>query len=223
MPSLAQGHRQRLKERWEQAGAKAFNDRDLLELLLTYAIPQKDTKPLAFELLETFGSLESVLRQDLTSLQRFKGLGQHSAILLNLAGALRTRQSHHLQGVIVSGPKDVEDYLLRELGDLPEEKFFVMLLNQKNAIIDLVQLEHGIENRAHVYLKKLVRVAMDRHATAVICVHNHPSGSMDFSAEDIALTTSCQQTLKPLEIRLLDHFLVAHSEVLSMKGQGISF
>jgi DNA repair protein RadC len=223
MPSLAQGHRQRLKERWTQAGPKGFNDRDLLELLLTFAIPQKDTKPLAFELLETFGSLDSVLRQDLSSLQRFKGLGEHSSILLNLAGALRKRQTHHLQGITVSGPKDIEDYLLRELGDLPEEKFFVILLNQKNAIIDLVELEHGIENRAHIYLKKMVRVALDRHATAVICVHNHPSGTMDFSPEDICLTTSCQRALKPLEIRLLDHFLVAHSEVFSMKERGISF
>jgi DNA repair protein RadC len=223
MPSLPQGHRKRLKERWTQAGVKGFNDRDLLELLLTFAIPQKDTKPLAFELLEAFGSLDSVLQQELTSLQRFKGLGEHSSILLSLTGALRKRQNLDLKNIVVSGPKDVEEYLLRELGDLPEEKFYVMLLNQKNAVIDLIELEHGIENRANVYLKKMVRLALDRHATAVICIHNHPSGTTDFSPADISLTTSCKQALKPLEVRLLDHFLVTHSEVFSMRDRGLSF
>ena len=217
------GHRQRLKERWLSAGYTGFSERDRLELLLSYAIPRKDTKELAVQLLKTFGSLQNLLEQNVSNLIIFPGLGEHSAILLNLAGSLKKLEPRQLRGTIVKSPVDVQDYLLRELGLAAEEKVLLLLLDQSNRILDALELEHGIENRANVYIKKAVRAAFDQHATGLICVHNHPSGRDDFSPQDLALTKELDQALKPLEIRLLDHFLVAGDEVFSMREKGLYF
>lgn len=223
MVDIAKGHRKRLKERWLEAGLSGFNDRDLLELLLTFAIPQKDTKPLAVELLEHHGSLDAVLAQDPYGLMSHAGVGEHVAVLLSLVHGLRRRSSQGLKGTTVTGPQDVQDVLLRDLGFQPEERFLLLLLNQKNVVLDMVTLEIGIENRAHVYIKKMAKVILARHATGVIFVHNHPSGTGDFSAEDIALTKRCDEVLKALEVRLLDHFLVAGDQLLSMRESGLFF
>ena len=217
------GHRQRLKERWMNAGHNAFSDRERLELLLSYAIARKDTKELAVKLIQKFGSLAMVLEQSPTLLSNFPGLGEHSAILLSLAGSFKKIEPRELRGTVVKSPQDVQDYLLRELGLCAEEKVWLLLLDQGNRILEALELEHGIENRAHVYIKKAVRAALDRHATGVICVHNHPSGRDDFSPQDISLTKDLDLALRPIEVRLLDHFLVAGDEVLSMREKGLYF
>lgn len=218
--NLKKGHRQRLKKRFLEAGAGAFNERDLLELLLGYALARIDTKPIAASLLQRYGSLEGVLGKDPETLAAHPGLGEHSAVLLSLAGALLSRPPRSLKGTKVSGPSDVEDVLLRRLGSKPEESFVVLLLDQGNRVMDLISIEEGIENRANVYPKRVVRLALDRHATGVICVHNHPSGSGDFSTQDVQLTERLGEVLEAVEVRLLDHFLVADGEVLSMRSQG---
>jgi DNA repair protein RadC len=217
------GHRQRLKERWLSAGYTAFSERDRLEFLLTFALPRKDTKPIAQELLKTFGSLQRIGELEIEVLKNFPGLGEHSALLLSLVGHFNKKPPRQLKGCIVKGPTDVEDYLLRELGLCAEEKVLILLLDQANRILDAIELEHGIENRANVYIKKAVRAAFDRHATGLICVHNHPSGRGDFSPQDLTLTKELDQALRPLEIRLLDHFLVAGDEVVSMREKGLYF
>ena len=215
------GHRQRLKQRWIAVGIDGFNDRELLELLLSFALPRKDTREIALTLLQTYGDLATALSQSAKRLQVHPGLGEHSAILLSLAGQLQRRPRTSLRGVVVRSPAEVQDYLLAELGGCAEEKIYILLLDQSNRVLDAVQLEHGIENRANIYLKKAVRLAFDRHATGVICVHNHPSGQAHFSNADIEMTAKLKSALKPLEIRLLDHFLVAGDQVISMSEQGL--
>ena len=222
--SSHQGHRQRLKERWLSSGPSAFNERDKLELLLSFALPRKDTKPIAIDLLNQFGSLSAALRQPVERLCLIDGLGNHAGILLNLTGSVSSQKPDKaLKGPIVKSPKDVEDYLLREYGLCPEEKVILLILDQANRIIDAPILEEGIENRANVYLKKAVRMVFDRNGTGVILVHNHPSGQSEFSPQDIELTSKLDQALRPLEIRLLDHFLIANDQLLSMKSEGLAF
>jgi DNA repair protein RadC len=178
---------------------------------------------MAIDLLNRFGDLQSIFRQPRESLCQIKGIGPKTAELLNIIDATQKRQSKKPHGIIVSGPNDVENFLIQELGAEPEERFMIILLDQKNKIIELMDMEHGIENRAHVYIKKIVRASLDRNATAVICVHNHPSGSLNFSPQDITLTKAIHHALQPIEIRLLDHFLVTQGDVVSMKTEGISF
>lgn len=219
-----QGHRQRLKERWLSSGASAFNERDKLELLLSFALPRKDTKPIAMELLNQFGSLSATLKQPVERLCLIDGLGSHAAILLNLTSLLSSQNPNTaLKGTIVKSPHDVEDYLLREYGLCPEEKVILLILNQANRIIDAPILEDGIENRANIYLKKAVRMVFDRNGTGVILVHNHPSGQAEFSPQDVELTSKLDHALRPLEIRLLDHFLITNDQLISMKSEGIAF
>ena len=215
------GHRQRLKDRWLAVGINGFNEREQLELLLSFAVPRKDTRTMALQLLEDYGNLANVLSQPMPALQHHPGIGQHAAILLNLTAQLYRKSHQSMQRVIVRDPSDVRDYLLAKMSNVPEEKFYLLLLDQSNRILDAVLLEHGIENRAHIYLKKIVRIALDRHATGLICVHNHPSAQAKFSHEDIRLTERLAKTLTPLEIRLLDHFLVAGDQVLSMSQLGL--
>lgn len=219
-----QGHRRRLKERWRASGPSAFNERDKLELLLGFALPRKDTKPIAIELLEQFGSLSAVLRQPVERLCLFDGLGNHASILLNLTGSIGSQKpSQALKGTVVKSPSDVEDYLLREYGLCPEEKVILLILDQANRIIDAPILEEGIENRANVYLKKAIRMVFDRNGTGAILVHNHPSGQAQFSPQDIELTSKLDEAFRPLEIRLLDHFLITNDQLLSMKSEGLAF
>lgn len=223
MSSSHHGHRTRLKERYLESGWSAFSERERLELLLTFAIPRMDTKGLALNLLERFGSLERVLDQKVDALTSLEGIGDHAALLLRVCGELRRTPAESIKGDKVSGPEDVTDFLLRTLGGKAEEVFGLLLLNQGNRILDYVVLEEGIENRAHIYTKKVVRAALDRGATGVICVHNHPGGQGEFSEQDITLTRQLGEVLKAMEIRLLDHFLLAETEVISMKAEGISF
>ncbi|MBF0197000.1 MAG: RadC family protein [Planctomycetes bacterium] len=218
---MSKDHRKRLKERFLAAGTNAFSEHELLELLLTYAIPRKDTKGLAKELIATFGSLHKVLRVDVERLCHFKGLGEHSAILISLLGSLRGQADHSLKGQTVSSYLDVSDYFFKAIGQNAEEFFYIMLLDQKNKVIDVVEMEHGIENRAQVYIKKIVRTCLDRHATGLICIHNHPSGSAEFSEPDLKLTKEIKTTFKNLELRLLDHLLITQDKCVSMQEMGL--
>jgi DNA repair protein RadC len=94
-------------------------------------------------------------------------------------------------------------------------------LDQRNRVIDVEMVEHGIENRAHIYIKRVVQLCLDRNATAMICVHNHPSGSEEFSLQDVKLTEKLFAVLKDIEIRFLDHLLIANNETVSMLDTGI--
>ncbi len=221
-PSAA-GHRERLRQRFLQAGLAALSEHEILELLLTFAIPRRDTKPLAKRLIARFGTLHNALAAKSAALEDEKGCGPAVAALLNL---VRDIAALPLPGPRASAklrnPADVRAYLVRQLGARPEEHFHIFMLDQQNRVIASEEVERGIENRAHIYIKKIVHACLDRHATGIILAHNHPSGTPAFSAADIDLTRRIQQALEPLEIRLLDHMLVCREVVLSMVEEGVA-
>lgn len=215
------GHRQRLKDRWRKAGIEGFEDHEILELLLSFALPRIDTKPLAKRLLMACGSLNGVWKLSLERLMAIEGISQHSATLIHLVAELAKKPTSSLRGKKLNSPSDVSEYFLRTIGSAPEEFMYLVLLDQSNAVIDVVQCEHGIENRAQVYTKRVLRACFDYFATGLILVHNHPSGQLEFSQQDVKFTKHIKAALDAVEIRLLDHLLITTESSLSMQEQGL--
>jgi DNA repair protein RadC len=208
-----EGHRKRLRERYLRAGIRGFTQREALELLLTYAIPRKDTRDLSQELLNTFGSLSNLLRQSPGSLQSVKGLGESAAVLLSLVNQVISLSETPQKGIIITGPEQVADYLKKRLGTLRKERFSALLLNSSNELIAEVDLEFGTVNRTQVYPRNLVEKVIAHSASGVILVHNHPGGRLEPSREDIALTRKLTSLGQEMDFRVLDHFIVTEKEV----------
>lgn len=213
-------------------------EHEVLELLLTFAIPRQDTKTLAKKLIERFGSLEAVLRAEPMSLvsrnaygDKMASVSERTAVLLHLAGKLgkMALKPPRLDSKSIKSPNDFLDafekayshYLTNLFQSEQQEHFYIVLVNQRNQIVHNHELPPGTENQVDVNIKKIVRVCLDHHATGIFCVHNHPSGSEDFSREDIRLTETLQNALRPLDIRLLDHFLVAADRLISLRQTGL--
>lgn len=217
------GHRERLRERFLRTGAKGLQDYELLELLLSYAIPRKDVKPQAKELLRRFGSLAGVLDAPLEEVQEVKGIGPRAAALLRLAKEMgEVYLGERMRGVdVLSSPSRVVDFCLFRLKGEGEEKFMVIYLNVKNEVMDYEVIQEGTVDRSVVYPRRVAEKALRRRAASVIVVHNHPSGHPDPSPEDRRITRELVEALRPLEIRLLDHIIVGKKGYFSFRERGI--
>ena len=217
------GHRERLRERFLRTGAKGLQDYELLELLLSYAIPRKDVKPQAKELLRRFGSLAGVLDAPLEEVQEVKGIGPRAAALLRLAKEMgEVYLGERMRGVdVLSSPSRVVDFCLFRLKGEGEEKFMVIYLNVKNEVMDYEVVQEGTVDRSVVYPRRVAEKALRRRAASVIVVHNHPSGHPDPSPEDRGITRELVEALRPLEIRLLDHIIVGKRGYFSFRERGI--
>ena len=204
------GHRKRLRERFERTGAEGLHDYECLELLLTYAVPRRDVKPLAKELLERFGSLSGVLDAHPRELEKVKEIGPRSSVLISLVkdlcGAymgerMRTRD-------LLSSPGAVVDFARVKLGGLAHENFMVVFLNVKNEVITSEIVHEGTVDRAVIYPRKIMESALARGAAGLILVHNHPSGHPEPSAEDKIITRTITDAGRSMDIRVLDHVVV---------------
>ena len=217
------GHRERLRERFLRTGAKGLQDYELLELLLSYAIPRKDVKPQAKELLRRFGSLAGVMDASPEEVQEVKGIGPRAATLLRLAKEMgEVYLGERMRGVdVLSSPSRVVDFCLFRLKGEGEEKFMVIYLNVKNEVMDYEVIQEGTVDRSVVYPRRVAEKALRRRAASVIVVHNHPSGHPDPSPEDRRITRELVEALRPLEIRLLDHIIVGKRGYFSFREKGI--
>jgi DNA repair protein RadC len=217
------GHRKRLKERYEKAGMEALQDYEILELLLFYAIPQGDVKARAKELLKRFGSLKGVLDADPKELKEVSGIGDHSSLLFKLVRDVRTlylRQGAEVKEQI-SSTKELIDYCLASMGGLKDEHFAVIYLNARNRIIKVETIQEGIVNQAVVYPRKVLEKALKHKASAIILVHNHPSGHVRPSDADIRLTRVLQDAARVMDIVLHDHLIVGENRFFSFREEGI--
>jgi len=206
-------HRKRLRERFERAGGKGLHDYELIELLLTYAVPRVDVKPVAKALIKRFGGVSGVMDAGLDDLQSVKGLGPTSAILIRavkelfdayLAEGARERSA-------LSSPDAVREFAKMKLAGLPHEAFMVIYLNVKNRVLDHEIINEGTVDRAIVYPRRIVEHALAHHAAGLILVHNHPSGDPSPSAEDTQLTRSIIEAARTMDIKVLDHIVVGKS------------
>jgi DNA repair protein RadC len=217
------GHRKRLKERYEKAGMGGLQDYEILELLLFYAIPQGDVKARAKELLKRFGSLKGVLDADLKALREVPGIGEHSSLFFRVVRDVRTlylRQGAELKDQI-SSTKELIDYCLASMGGLKDEHFAVIYLNARNRIIQVETIQEGIVNQAVVYPRKVLEKALKHKASAIILVHNHPSGHVRPSDADIRLTRVLQDAARVMDIVLHDHLIVGENRFFSFREEGI--
>jgi DNA repair protein RadC len=217
------GHRERLRKKYRESGIDAFHDYEVLELLLCYAIPQGDVKPSAKALLRTFGSIKGVIDADIPDLEKVRGVGPHSAVALKLIKdlcALYLKQQA-MEKPQITCTSELLNYCKTALGGLKDEQFRVIYLNAQNRIIDDETLQEGIVNQAVVYPRKVLENALKRKASAIILLHNHPSGHIRPSDADIRLTRTIQETAKALDILVHDHIIIGENRFFSFREEGI--
>lgn len=222
-PSPHAGHRQRLRTRFAKAGAEALADYELLELLLYRSIPRRDTKPIAKALITRFGSFGAVLGADPARLAEVPGMGRSSALDLKIVAAsarLMVRQGIDNRTVLNSW-QTVIDYCTAAMAHESREQFRVLYLDKKNGLIaDEVQ-QTGTVDHTPVYPREVLRRSVELHATAIILVHNHPSGDPTPSRADIQMTRKIIEALEPLDITVHDHVIIGKSGHASLKGLGL--
>ncbi len=219
-PDQRAGHRQRLRERFVNGGPEALPDYELLELVLFSAIPRRDTKPTAKRLLERFGSFAEVINAPPERLKEVKGVGDTAILQLKLvrAGALRLIQGGIMQRPVLASWTAVLDYCRAAMGFEAREQFRILFLDKKNRLIaDEVQQE-GTVDHTPVYIREVVKRALELSASAIILVHNHPSGDPTPSRADIDMTRQIADAARPLGITIHDHVIVGRQGHASFKG-----
>ncbi len=218
----SQGHRERLRKKYLQNGIGALHDYEQLELLLTFVIPRKDVKPIAKNLLKTFKSFSRVFDASLEDLRGVDGIGENTAVLIKLVkdSCGKYLEDKTLCSDVVTNPSSVIDFVRMSLGGLKNETFMIIYLNVKNHVIDY-ETSSGTVDYAAVYPRNIIQGALRRNATAVILVHNHPSGHCDPSKEDLTLTATVKSACKTISINLLDHIIVGKSGYISMAEKNL--
>jgi DNA repair protein RadC len=214
------GHRQRLKERFVASGPEALPDYELLELVLFSAIPRRDTKPTAKRLLARFGSFAEVVNAPPERLREVKGVGDAAILQLKLlrAGALRLMQGGIMQRPVLASWTAVLEYCRAAMGFEAREQFRILFLDKKNRLIaDEVQQE-GTVDHTPVYVREVVKRALEHSASAIILVHNHPSGDPTPSRADIDMTRQIVEAARPLGVVIHDHIIVGKQGHASFKG-----
>lgn len=216
------GHRKRIKDRFLNIGLESFRDYEALELLLTYAISQKDVKPIAKNLLSRFNSFQGVLEAPFEELKKISGVGDHSAILIKL---IRACSDYYLKGKtpkkdIIASPEDLLNYCRSSMAHLSDEQFRVIHLNAKNEIIDEEIAQEGTVDQTTVYPRKIMEHALKKKSVALILVHNHPSGYPKPSVHDKNLTESLIKAAKTLGIKIHDHIIIGKNGHFSFKEEG---
>ena len=214
------GHRDRLRERFAASAPNALADYELLELLLFRLIPRSDTKPVAKALLARFGTFAEVLGAPVGLLQEVKGVGAAVALDLKIvaAAALRMAQGDIRRRELLSSWTQVLDYCRAAMAFEEREQFRILFLDKKNGLIaDEVQ-QTGTVDHTPVYPREVIKRALELSSTAIILVHNHPSGDPTPSRADIEMTKTIIDIAKPLGISVHDHIIIGKSGHASMKG-----
>ena len=223
--NLGEGHRRRLRERYERAGLSAFSDHEVLELLLTLCIPRRDVKIPAKKLLERFGSLRAVLDASYEDLEKVEGIGSITPVALHVirdAATLYLQQKVEGRDVMSSGFAVGEFLRMRFAGE-KSECVDVLYMDSGRRILQngIERIESGTVDQVLVMPRKLVESALAHGAKFVILAHNHPGGSPRFSGADIELTWAVKAAVAAVGVELQDHLLVADDKVVSMREDGL--
>lgn len=225
LKNLGEGHRERLRKRYIKSGLEGFNDYEVLELLLTYSIARKDVKPIAKELIEKFGTIDEIAKSDVKSLLEVDGIGEGSAVFLKLIGDVALtlyREKIEDKDILTIKSKNILlSYLRGEIGHSPREEFKILFLDISNKLIASETLFSGTIDKSAIYPREIVERVIKNRAKSVIFAHNHPSGNISPSKKDIELTQYMYDSLKLLEIRLLDHIIVTKNSYFSFLEEGL--
>jgi DNA repair protein RadC len=217
------GHRERLRRRFREAGAGALPDYELLELILFRAVPRRDTKPLAKAVLAQFGSFAEALNAPEERLREVPGLGEAAITEIKLvrAAAIRLMRGEVLERPVLSSWSQVLDYCRASMGFEAREQFRILFLDKRNQIKSDEVQQTGTVDHTPVYVREVVKRALELSATAVVLVHNHPSGDPTPSRADIEMTKQIVAAAKNLGIAVHDHIIVGKQGHASFRGLGL--
>ena len=221
--SIHEGHRQRLKARFLKDGLDNFEEHQVLELLLFYGIPQRDTNEIAHELIKKFGSLSQVLDAPAEELSQVKYVGDNVTILFRLITEVARfyQVNCAMREQILPTIEDCGRYLVPYFYGRPYETVFLLCLDAKCKVLSCEKVGEGGVNSAGIPIRKIVEMALKANATSVILAHNHPSGLAMPSGEDILTTRRLAMAMEAVEIGLVDHIVVADNDWTSMVQSGL--
>lgn len=219
------GHRHRLRARFEKNGLEGFADYEVVELLLTLAIPRSDVKQPAKELIACFGSLRGILDAPLNDLRAVRGIGEVAPVALRIirAAADLYLQQRAEQGESFVDPESLHRFWRSKLGSLRHEVFQVAYLDSAYILLrdGIETLEEGTIDRAAVYPRRVMEAALRRGAAALVFAHNHPNGNVQPSEQDKTLTQALILAATTLQIKVLDHVIVATDAIFSFRKEGL--
>ena len=221
---LHDGHRNRLKNRFLNEGLTNFEDHNVLELLLFYSIPRSNTNEIAHELLNKFGSLHGVFEAGMEDLMSVNGISRHSAVLIKMIPELFVVYGRDKVRDIqkINSSDDAKQFFIPRFYGKVREEVQLVLLDDKMNIIKWVKIYEGSVNSANVPIRKIVEIAIENRATNVIIAHNHPTGLILPSKDDLRATAKVREALALVDVKLLDHVIVSDNEAASLKDSGYS-
>ena len=217
------GHRQRMRERFLRYGLDNFNDHNVLELLLFYAVPRQDTNELAHALLDAFGTLDGVFDASVDALKSVDGIGDTAAALIHLVpeAARRYFISKTLPGDILADSEAAGKYLLPRFLTCRNETMYLVCMDAKLKVLDCREVSQGSTTSVSVNLRRIVQIALGQNASVVMLAHNHTSGIALPSQEDVAVTLKIRDLLEQVGVDLADHIVVAGDDFVSMADSGL--
>ena len=223
--SIHQGHRDRLKKQFREGGLENFTDYQILELLLFYIIPRKDTNPIAHRLMDTFGSLYQVLEAPEKELEKVEGIGPNAATLLSLISAVARAYmvDRARENLILDSIPSCCEYMKEFFVGKRVEVVYILCLDAKCKYLGHREVGVGSINSANVPIRRIVELALGMNASVVILAHNHPGGDARPSPEDISTTRRVAAALSLMDMTLADHIIVADGDYVSLAQSGYRF
>lgn len=221
MKGIHAGHRERLRERFRKEGLDAFSEHEVLELVLTYAIPQRDVNPLAHALIKQFGSLAGVLDAHESELMQVSGIGRHAALLLTLLPQLFSTYQKSSLGAspVINTLGDAKKFCNHLFTGIHDERFYIICLDQQGHVLHTELLYEGTIDEVTIYPRQIVQMVLRHHAYGVMFVHNHPSGQPEPSQADIDATEMIIKALQLISVRVVDHLIFTRESIYSMVRQ----
>lgn len=214
--SAHEGHRARMKQRFLQQGLQGFQDHEIMELLLYYSMPRKDTNELGHALIDRFGTFDRVFDAPIEELLKMEGIGEHTAILLKLLPEISRRyrmckldKQNDMQSLSVAG-----DFLVEHYMPLQHEQVTVILLDNRQRMISFEVIHDGSANSSDLNIRRIVEIALAKGAASVILAHNHPNGELVPSDADVSTTKYLMKAFDPIDLHLREHILVAGDRYL---------
>ena len=222
-PADGTGHRARLRQRLFEGGGDALLDHELIEYLLALAIPRRDTKPLAKQILKEFGGFGGLLSADAEAIARHKGMSEGAVAALKIvqAASLRLLRDKVKEQPVLASWQALLDYLRADMAHITIERVRVLHLNTRNMLIRDEVMSEGSVDQATVHVREVIRRAIDLGSAAIILVHNHPSGDPAPSRADISLTRDIAEAGKKLGIAVHDHIIIGAGGHSSMRAMGL--
>lgn len=216
------GHRERMRQRFLRHGLDSFDDHNILELLLFFALPRADTNVLAHRLLDAFGSLDGVFDAEPEKLMEVAGIGENAAVLIRLVpeAARRYLMSKTARGEVLKDSRAAGRFLMPRFFSSRSETVYMVCMDAKLKVLDCREMERGTTTSVNLGLRQIVRVALETNASAVLLAHNHSGGLAVPSEEDIEATLRARKVLAEVGVALTDHLVMSDDDFVSMADSG---